>query len=377
MCSNLTWGTTVKVGILYGANLNSVNVKSMSANHLLIVDTVTIQLNDSNAAFTLLCENDSVYVTIKDSIYYKGKKVQIIGIDNAELELSSPKIKKAKYYYGNILVTNQSGFLFFVNEINIERYLPGVLEAEVGANRPPEFYKVQAIICRTYVLSHMRRHEMEDFNVCDQVHCQVYMGISKKSTEIIKAVEKTHDIVMVDEDFELITAAFHANCGGQTVNSEDVWNKKLSYLRGVKDTFCLRQTSAVWNKEIGKEKWVSGLKKNCERYTEDRDSLFSTDNYKFLQFSRKRNYDASSDCMIPLKDLRTTFNLRSTYFHAYAKNGQIHLAGRGFGHGVGLCQDGAINMAKLGYSYKSILHFYYQNVGIVHLDELDFFRFSE
>jgi stage II sporulation protein D len=75
--------------------------------------------------------------------------------------------------------------------------------------------------------------------------------------------------------------------------------------------------------------------------------------------------------------MRSILELKSTYFSAENRYGKIILNGRGFGHGVGLCQDGAIRMSKLNYSYKSILHFYFQNVSIVHLDKLDFYKFNE
>jgi hypothetical protein len=113
------------------------------------------------------------------------------------------------------------------------------------------------------------------------------------------------------------------------------------------------------------------------KYQADEDSLLKNNDASFLQFSRKRSYRINEHCDIPLKDIRNSLGLRSTYFNAVHKNGQIVLSGRGFGHGAGLCQDGAIRMSKLNYSYKSILHFYYQNVSIVHLDKLDFFKFNE
>ena len=119
------------------------------------------------------------------------------------------------------------------------------------------------------------------------------------------------------------------------------------------------------------------MQKLCSNYSAANDTLLLNHEGSFLQFSRKRDYPLNQNCVIPLKDIRNGLGLRSTFFNAHQQNGHILLSGRGFGHGAGLCQDGAIRMSKLGYNYKSILHFYYQNVSIVHLDKIDFFRFDE
>lgn len=369
--------TTVKIGVLYGSTMTEINVAQLKGNPTIFFDSLSYFKTDSLFNLNVIAERDSLSIKAGDSLIARCKSIRIYNETYGEIKLMHVNFKNEKNYGGQLNISNNNGFLFFVNTIDLEDYLPGVLEAEVGLNRPPEYYKVQAIICRTYTLSHLRRHEMEDFNLCDKEHCQVYKGISKKSVELNKAIQKTEGIVMVDNDFMLITAAFHANCGGQTVNSEDVWNKKLDYLRSIKDTFCLRQKSAVWTKEISTDKWSESMHKLCDDYKSEEDSLLFKENASFMQFSRKRSIPINNRCDIPLKDIRNSLGLKSTYFNAYPKNGQIMLSGRGFGHGVGLCQDGAIRMSKLGYSYKSILHFYYQNVSIVHLDKLDFFKFNE
>ena len=368
--------TQVKIGVLYGSMLNEINVSYKNGNSALYCDSVLLKQDSSDFNLKIVAQNDSIFAYKGDSIFVCGKSFQIKAIEYCVNVLNHPKFKQEKVYSGSLIFNNVNGFLFIVNDIEIEDYLPGVLEAEVGLKRPPEYYKVQAIICRTYTLSHLRRHEMEDINLCDREHCQVYKGVSNKNQELNKAVSKTADVVMVDNDFLLITAAFHANCGGQTVNSEDVWNNRLSYLRSIKDTFCLREKSAVWSKQISLEKWKECMLKLCPNYDYGSDSLISGKDNNFLQFTRKKDYSTGT-CTIPLKEIRTALGLRSTFFNAFYKDGIITLSGRGFGHGAGLCQDGAIRMAKLGYSYKTILHYYYQNTSIINLDKLDFFMYVE
>lgn len=370
-------GTDVKIGVLYGLSLTEITASQLAGNPTIYFDSLPYFRTDSAFTLKVIADSDSLTIKRGDSTIARCKTMKIEAKERNETRLFHASFKTEKQFGGQLTFSNNNGFLFILNTLDLEDYLPGVLEAEVGLNRPPEYYKVQSIICRTYTLSHLRRHEMEDFNLCDKEHCQAYKGLSKKSFDIQYAVQKTSGIVLVDVDFTLITAAFHANCGGQTVNSEDVWNKKLDYLRSIKDTFCLHQKSAVWSKEISAGKWSENMAKLCPGYNEKDDSLLAQHEASFIQYARKKTYPASDNCAIPLKDIRTGLGLKSTYFNAYNKNGQILLSGRGFGHGAGLCQDGAIRMSKLGYSYKSILHFYYQNVSIVHLDKLDFFKFNE
>lgn len=369
--------TAVKIGVLYGNNLNEINAIHFAGNPKIYFDSILFFRTDSTFNLKITADLDSLTIFNGESKIAKCKSLKILDDAHAVTQLKHPNFKHEKFYGADLHVSSNSGFIFIVNILEIENYLPGVLEAEVGINRPPEYYKVQAIICRTYTLSHLRRHEMEDFNLCDKEHCQAYKGFSKLGTEIQKGVQKTKDIVLVDNDFNLITAAFHANCGGQTVNSEDVWNKKLDYLRSIKDTFCLREKSAFWTKEFSGDTWIQKMHQASKEYKHENDSILFKSNFIFMQRTRKKFYDVDPDCLIPLKDMRTVLELKSTYFNVENRAGQIILHGKGFGHGVGLCQDGAIRMSKLGYSYKSILHFYYQNVSIVHADKLDFFKFNE
>ena len=140
-----------------------------------------------------------------------------------------------------------------INNIEIDNYVAGVVESEVGRSPPPEYFKLQAIICRTYALKNIKRHQAEGFSLCDKVHCQAY-NRKPKSELIKKAAVETNNIVIVDSDINLITATFYSNCGGETAKSEEVWRQKLYYLRTVKDTFCVHETNAFWEKEIPKQK---------------------------------------------------------------------------------------------------------------------------
>ena len=118
------------------------------------------------------------------------------------------------------------------------------MQAEAGKGHWLEYYKLQSVSCRTYALANKRRHAGEGFEVCDATHCQVFHGRNKQDS-IRLAVALTRDLVVVDSDIRLIHATFHSNCGGETMNAEDVWSKSEPYLISTIDTFCLHEPHSV------------------------------------------------------------------------------------------------------------------------------------
>ena len=230
---------------------------------------------------------------------------------------------------------------------------------------------MQSILCRTYLLAHISKHVLEGFQVCDDVHCQAYLSRTT-DLEVKKGVNDTKGLVVVDNDLNIITAAFHSNCGGQTVASQDVWAMSTTYLKSVKDTFCLKQPHAHWKRNIPLEDWKAYLQLK-HKYPVD-DSLKLNDATTFTQPNGRAIYFTDKDLKIPLKIIRADFQLKSTYFSVEQQGEFIIFNGKGYGHGVGLCQEGAMRMADLNYSYKEILNFYYKEVHLVDLSALYYFR---
>jgi stage II sporulation protein D len=189
----------------------------------------------------------------------------------------------------------------------------------------------------------------------------VYKGTAD-IPEIVKAVESTKGLVIVDSTKHLINAAYYSNCGGYTLNSEDVWGTNVPYLRAVKDTFCLNQTHAVWEKKFSRKDWASYLKRK-------ESTLKKTDTHDESYWDsipeEKRVYLYDRGYLVPLKDMRLDLNLHSTYFMVEVEGDDIILKGRGNGHRVGFCQEGAMHMAELGYTYLQILQFYYRGIQVM------------
>lgn len=256
-----------------------------------------------------------------------------------------------------------------INTLPLEEYVAGVVEAEGGANKPLEYYKVQAILSRTYALRNHERHV--GYDVCDGTHCQVYHGISKKDIDIFTAVNATENLVIVDSTAQLITAFFHSNCGGQTCSAQDVWKANLSYCVGKKDPYCMGMPNSTWEKRITSSEWKKYLNSKNILINDTDACIAGSMN---CSANKRPYYYIQNDTSLPTKDMRTDLKLKSAYFHIEELDNEIVLHGRGFGHGVGLCQEGAMNMARKGKSAEDILHFYFSGVHIVPFDKQWLFK---
>ena len=268
------------------------------------------------------------------------------------------------FYDDHLDVSVEKTSLFLINHVDLENYVAGVVQSEVrGISDRTDFYKVQAIISRTYAICNLHRHSEEGFDLCDDVHCQAYR--SRNNTPLIlTATVQTAGEVIVDARDVLIMASFYSNSGGQTANSEDVWNAPVSYLRSVPDTFSLSGKNAYWEKEMPRSEWLNFLHKTYRYDIQNpvmRDSALS-----FAQLERKAFFAGG----IPLKNIRRDLKLRSTFFSVQERGGTVILKGRGYGHGVGLSQEGVVRMMDLGYSVQEAIEHYYTGVSIKNLSEL-------
>ena len=268
--------------------------------------------------------------------------------------------KEDGVFYESLQVTTADGQLKLVNAVDVERYASRVVQAEVGYGAAEEYYKIQSIICRTYAIRNLERHVLEGFDVCDNMHCQVYSGHKHPTDEVVKATAATSGLVMLSKENDLVLSAFHANCGGQTANSEDVWKESRLYLKSVIDTFCLSSRSATWEKTIPLDEFLNQLGWN---------DTVNVKTWKWENETRERYFTLGNDS-IQTSKMRRLFGLRSAFFDVQIENGTVHLHGKGYGHGVGLCQQGAMKMAESGYTYSQILGYYYKGVSLAPISTL-------
>lgn len=357
----------INIGIYYGQNVESFEFSIHAGKYALFSEKGKVSDLENTSSVLVSYTTQGIKVSQAGKLLGVFQRVNFVGTGwYNHFRVTPKKSLKEHRYDDNLKVFMQSRGMQLVNNIDLDNYVAGVVEAEVGQKPPKEYFKLQAIICRTYALSNTHKHALEGFNLCDQVHCQAYHG-KTFFNPIVEAALQTRGAVIVDSDIELITAAFHSNCGGQTVNSEDVWTKSLYYLRSVEDSFCVDLKNSHWEHRIPKSKWNSYV--NSKLSQEAKDSL----KLPLTIASRERDF-VLTNSGLSVEDIRHQFGLRSTYFEVRDDGDAIMLCGKGYGHGVGLCQIGAMEMARRGYNYSQILHYYYRGVHIIDLSALDFFK---
>jgi stage II sporulation protein D len=281
----------------------------------------------------------------------------------------TPQVKERKYK-DDIEITVGTNGLTIVNLVDINNYLSGVVESEGGGGKDLEYYKVQALMSRTYAYKYRKKHEKDGFDLCDRTHCQAYHYQLRFTPLIDSAVRQTIGKLMIDEKGQLVDAYFHANCGGQTSEPDYVWNSKVPYLNAFKDTFCIYTKQATWEKRVPQADWREFLVAKYNYPIED--SVLGPMIYTFNQPERYAFYQYPW-LGIPLRDLREQFKLKSTFFTSYPEGTDVVLRGRGYGHGVGLCQEGAMKMAKYKYNYIQIALYYFPGVTIIDATKQHFY----
>jgi stage II sporulation protein D len=287
-----------------------------------------------------------------DSLIVRG----LTGNDSFSFRVNG-SVKNRQFYSGNLQCLPDLGILVFVNICDVEQYLAGVVRTEGGTGRNIEYLKSQAVLARTFMYKYINRHIIDGYNFCDNTHCQAFNGVST-DTIIKRATLETKGLVILDSDSNLIISAFHSNCGGETSASENVWLSGYSYIKKVIDPYCTKSPNATWRRSIPVSDWEAYLKKSG--YKVDGSAAPS---YNFSQLTRQNDYRIGT-FSLPFRQIRNDLNLRSAFFSVIREGDLITFRGRGYGHGVGLCQEGAMVMSTRGFKYSEIIRFYYSDVVI-------------
>ncbi|MBE7383781.1 MAG: SpoIID/LytB domain-containing protein [Leptolyngbya sp. SIO1E4] len=258
-----------------------------------------------------------------------------------------------RWYRGRVLVTSTGSGVTAINHVDIEHYLYSVVGGEMPTSWPLEALKAQAVAARSYVLYQRQRGRNPAYDVGDTTSWQVYGGLADEASSTQTAVEATRDQVLTHGG-QIIEAVFHSSSGGHTENVEDVWSRPIPYLRGVQD-FDAGAPVYQWVETLSLDEFDRrvpniGLLRNA---TPQR----TTPRGRVQEMHLEGNLGSR---VISGNDLRNALNLRSTLFSIAISGDTVQIIGRGFGHGIGMSQWGAHNMAQQGYSYQQILGHYYQ-----------------
>jgi stage II sporulation protein D len=362
---NTLYARTVLVSIFNQHNISALVFSPDNVDYKMLADGAYLGTAHANGIVYVSRTGDRLVLRNDTGLLGSFHNVSFFAIQNGgefSIRPVDPSIGKVNYH-GNIELSVDFGRIKIVNEVEESLYLAGVVEAEAGIGLHNMYYQAQAIICRTYLYGNSGRHADEDFDLCDEVHCQVYKGRLTDNQAVIDAVTATGDMIITLEDSTIITAAFHSNCGERTVNSEDVWLVHRPYLRSVNDPFCRGKNNSSWQLNVDFRDWQLYL----HEMGLEQDSYSTVRGiFDFMQPDRTVFYSIGG-FNLPFRKIRSDWNLRSAFFDVIETDPgiQIILRGRGYGHGVGLCQEGAMEMAARGYNFLDILQFYYTNIMVI------------
>lgn len=295
-----------------------------------------------------------------------------------------------------------------INTLPIESYLESVAGSEMNPSAPEEFLKAHAVISRSWALRKLQpRHqnrptdptvtweESDDhigFDVCSDDHCQRYQGIQDNEERMISAVKQTRGEVLTVAPGDIADARFSKCCGGRTEIFSTCWaDSDLPYLKSFEDPWCDlgnmdRETRTrfldsilknydrttidfyLWEENIDKDLLSTKIK---DRYGIDLGSISSLEKkdegasgrIKLLKIKGDKG-SVTVGKELTIRRLLSDSCLYSSWFDIKETSCGFKLKGRGWGHGVGLCQIGAARMAFEGKDYREILQFYYPGTKI-------------
>ncbi len=265
-----------------------------------------------------------------------------------------------------VQIQASDGHLLLTAAIPIEDYVAAVLAGESGDFRNAESLKAMAVVVRTYATRFHGQHSAEGFDFCDTTHCQVpsWNGISSR---ISAAADFTRGEILLFQR-AAVSAFYHQNCGGTTAASREVWpSVSESYLRTRSDPYCVAASPLKWESSISVADLDSALHASGLSAPAGWTAIELVSRSESGRAQRLRlRGGSSSDTLISASSFRYAVNralgwnkIRSDLYNLRNDGDHILFSGRGSGHGVGLCQAGAEEMARQGKDYSQILDFYF------------------
>lgn len=274
--------------------------------------------------------------------------------------------------YGGLEITVRNGHLLVVNVVDLEDYVAGVVSSEVNPEWHEELLRTQAVAARTYVLHKKLRNGGQPFDVYASVQDQVYTGRQNVNDAVLDAVNQTHGQILTYEG-RPIFAVYSSTTAGPTEDAMNVWDKDLPYLKGGVDCpFDQKSPWYEWQATIPFHEIQARLKDAGYPIG----WLATLAPYRMTAVGRVKDVrvlHSRGELIVPGNEFRRILGyakVRSTRFVIERIDRHVVFAGKGAGHGVGLCQWGAKEMAELGYPYQSILRYYYPGTEILPRDQV-------
>jgi stage II sporulation protein D len=291
----------------------------------------------------------------------QNRKIAAVPSEKGEIRVNR------KPYRGVIEVMGDgTGTLTVINDVDLEEYVMGVVAGEISPNSPAEALKAQAIAARTYAVYRQQiasrtgaAYDLENTSLF-----QNYQGSHHVNGNVKKAVLETEAEILTYKN-KPILALFHSNCGGRTSRAAGVWNEDFPYLQSVSCDFSNKGPHWKWKAEVSSARLGAALQKEGigPEDIQELKPLDRDESDRILRLS-VRTRSGKTDALkgSKFRMLLGADLIRSTRFEVKREGEKFFFSGRGWGHGVGLCQEGAGGMALKGYRAFEILRHFYRGV---------------
>ncbi len=254
----------------------------------------------------------------------------------------------------------------------LEAYITRVVATEGSIESEPEALKALAIAARTYALKNLKRHGQDGYDFCSTTHCQRFETSSQIRPIIAEAVKSTAGLVLKDEAGRIADSYFGASCGGMTANIQTLWGADAPrYLRGVRDDFCDAEAHSRWTDTIPANALAKALRSDPRTDVGEtiRDLSVArqdeTGRAELISIVGDRGRTISGWDFKLIVGRALGWNLLKSSRFTISRSGSAFVFhGSGFGHGLGLCQEGAHVMAQRGFTYRQILTKYFPGTNL-------------
>ncbi len=288
-----------------------------------------------------------------------GRKLYKVDGLFIEAGSGSALVVNGNAYRGDISIHREGDSLVVVNYVDIEDYVKGVMTNEMIASWDEEALKAQAVVARSFAMYHILKYPDRVYNI--ESNKIQYKGKDTEDPRTNKAVDRTKGEVVFFNG-SLLLPHFCSSCGGHTEYAGNVWEAWFRFPEPVPCPYCEKTNEHDWEKKLGKKQMALKLRQagvdvdKVKSVIPDRKSAFGG---RITQFAVKTGGKTRRVRINKLRFALGTDVIKSGMLTVQNGKDEILFRGKGWGHGVGMCQFGAKSMADLGYSYEAILKYYY------------------
>jgi stage II sporulation protein D len=311
--------------------------------------------------------------TGQDGLY--ASALRVATTNGSSWRLTTPSIEETRRYAGTLEVKPDSARtnrLQLVNDVPLDAYVASVIASEYALD-DTEGRKAMAVVARTYALRSTEKFG-PDYMVVDNTASQVYHGAGTVTTEAQAAAKATTGEVLT-HDGALIDATYYASSGGHTASNEDVWDADSArpYLRGKPDPYDKASPYHDWRATMKRSTLLDALSAHYGFtvdgfYLGERSPDGRVQTIELKRTNGRRTSVQANEFRLVANRAFSDAPLKSTMIDVRLDGNRYVVEGHGYGHGVGMSQWGAHEMAKQGHSYREILQFYYTDVTLRSLE---------